>query len=165
MDINENTMFDIQIKRIHEYKRQFMNILYVIHRYLQIKGMTEEERNNVVPRTVMFAGKSAPGYDNAKKIIKLINEVSYVVNNDETTKHLLKVLFIPNYNVTAAEVIIPASELSQHISLAGTEASGTSNMKFVLNGSLIIGTMDGANVEIYEEVGKENIFIFGARVE
>ncbi len=139
-------MFDIQIKRIHEYKRQLMNILYVIYRYLTIKEMTEEERNNVVPRTVMFGGKAAPGYDNAKRIIKLINEVSYVVNNDQITKHLLKVVFIPNYNVSAAEVIIPATELSQHISLAGTEASGTSNMKFVLNGSLIIGTMDGANV-------------------
>ena len=102
-------MFDIQIKRIHEYKRQFMNILYVIHRYLELKSLSVEERNTTVPRTVMFAGKAAPGYDNAKKIIKLINEVSYVVNNDETTKHLLKVLFIPNYNVSAAEVIIPAT--------------------------------------------------------
>jgi starch phosphorylase len=139
-------MFDLQIKRIHEYKRQFMNILYVIHRYLTLKAMTPEERLKTVPRTTMFGGKAAPGYDTAKKIIKLINEVSYVVNNDEITNKYLKVVFIPNYNVSAAEVIIPATELSQHISLAGTEASGTSNMKFVLNGSLIIGTMDGANV-------------------
>ena len=163
--ISEDSMFDVQIKRIHEYKRQFMNILYVIHRYLTIKAMTPEQKKEVVPRTVMFGGKAAPAYETAKKIIKLINEVSYVVNNDEETKSFLKVVFIPNYNVTNAEIIIPATELSQHISTAGTEASGTSNMKFVLNGSLIVGTMDGANVEIHEEVGQENIFIFGARVQ
>jgi starch phosphorylase len=163
--VNENSMFDMQVKRIHEYKRQLMNILYVIYRYLNIKEMTPEQRKNVVPRTIMFAGKSAPAYNTAKNIIKLINEVSYVLNNDDQTKSLLKVIFLPNYNVSNAEIIIPASELSQHISTAGTEASGTSNMKFVMNGGLIIGTMDGANVEIYEEVGEENIFIFGARVE
>lgn len=163
--INENSLFDIQVKRIHEYKRQFMNILYVIYRYLAIKEMTPEQRKSVVPRTVMFAGKAAPGYITAKNIIKLINEVSYVLNNDDQTKSLLKVLFLPNYCVSNAEIIIPASELSQHISTAGTEASGTSNMKFVMNGGLILGTMDGANVEIFEEVGDENIFIFGARVE
>lgn len=157
-------MFDIQVKRIHEYKRQLMNILYVIYRYISIKAMTPEERLKVVSRTVMFAGKAAPGYETAKNIIKLINEVSYVVNNDATTNNLLKVVFLPNYNVSNAEIIIPASDLSEHISTAGTEASGTSNMKFVMNGGLIIGTMDGANVEIYEEVGDDNIFIFGARV-
>jgi starch phosphorylase len=118
----------------------------VIYRYLAIKEMSAEQRKQVVPRTVMFAGKAAPAYITAKNIIKLVNEVSYVVNNDETTKSLLKVIFLPNYNVSNAEIIIPASELSQHISTAGTEASGTSNMKFVMNGGLIIGTMDGANV-------------------
>ena len=143
-------MFDMQVKRIHEYKRQLMNILYVIHRYLSIKSMNPEQRKQVVPRTVMFAGKAAPGYYNAKCIIKLISEVSFVVNNDEQTKSLLKVLFLPNYSVSNAEIIIPASDISQHISTAGTEASGTSNMKFVMNGGLILGTMDGANVEIYE---------------
>jgi starch phosphorylase len=158
-------LFDIQVKRIHEYKRQFMNILYVIYRYITIKEMTPEERKKVVPRTVMFSGKAAPGYLNAKNIIKLINEVASVVNNDGDTKSSLKVVFLPNYNVSNAEIIIPASELSQHISTAGTEASGTSNMKFVMNGGLILGTMDGANVEIYQEVGEDNIFIFGARVE
>lgn len=157
-------MFDIQVKRIHEYKRQLMNILYVIYRYISIKAMTPEERLNVVPRTVMFAGKAAPAYETAKNIIKLVNEVSYVVNNDATTNNLLKVVFLPNYNVSNAEIIIPASDISEHISTAGTEASGTSNMKFVMNGGLIIGTMDGANVEIYEEVGPDNIFIFGARI-
>jgi len=143
-------LFDMQVKRIHEYKRQLMNILYVIHRYLSIKSMNPEQRKQVVPRTVMFAGKAAPGYYNAKCIIKLISEVSFVVNNDEQTKSLLKVLFLPNYSVSNAEIIIPASDISQHISTAGTEASGTSNMKFVMNGGLILGTMDGANVEIYE---------------
>jgi len=163
--VNENSLFDMQVKRMHEYKRQLMNILYVIYRYLTIKEMTPEQRKSVVPRTVMFSGKSAPGYITAKNIIKLINEVSYVLNNDDQTKSLLKVIFLPNYSVSNAEIIIPASELNQHISTAGTEASGTSNMKFVMNGGLIIGTMDGANVEIYEEVGEENIFIFGARVD
>ena len=119
IQINEDSLFDVQIKRIHEYKRQFMNILYVIHRYLTIKAMTPEQKKDVVPRTVMFAGKAAPAYENAKKIIKLINEVSYVVNSDEETKSFLKVVFLPNYNVTNAEVIIPATELSEHISTAG----------------------------------------------
>ena len=164
-DVPVDSLYDIQIKRIHEYKRQLMNILYIIHRYLTIKDMTPEERLEVVPRVVLYGGKAAPGYHNAKAIIKLVNAVSETVNNDEDIGDTLKVIFYPNYCVSAAEKIIPASELSQHISTAGMEASGTSNMKFVMNGCLIIGTMDGANVEIAEEIGEENMFIFGARVE
>ena len=159
-------MYDIQVKRIHEYKRQLMNILYVIHRYQCILSTPANERQRqFVPRVVMIGGKAAPGYHVAKCIIKLINAVSQKVNNDPEVGNLLKVIFLPNYNVSSAQVIIPATELSQHISTAGTEASGTSNMKFVMNGALIIGTMDGANVEIAEEIGEENMFIFGERVE
>jgi len=159
-------MYDIQVKRIHEYKRQFMNILSVIHRYLSILDTPAHERaSKFVPRVVCIGGKAAPGYATAKAIIKLITAVSEKVNNDESVGDLLKVIFLPNYNVSAAQVIIPATELSQHISTAGTEASGTSNMKFVMNGGLIIGTMDGANVEIAEEIGQENMFIFGERVD
>jgi starch phosphorylase len=159
-------MFDIQVKRIHEYKRQLMNILYVIHRYLTILDTPQHERRNkFVPRVVMVGGKAAPGYHNAKAIIKLITAVSFKVNNDPQIGDLLKVIFLPNYNVSSAQIIIPAAELSQHISTAGTEASGTSNMKFVMNGGLIIGTMDGANVEIAEEIGEKNMFIFGERVD
>lgn len=165
VQINENSLFDIMVKRIHEYKRQLMNVLYVIHKYLQIKEATPMERSKMVPRTVMIGGKAAPAYFNAKLVIKLIGSVSNLINKDKDTKDLLKLVFLPNYSVSNAEVIIPASELSQHISTAGTEASGTSNMKFVMNGCLIIGTMDGANVEIAEEIGKENMFIFGALVD
>jgi starch phosphorylase len=143
-----------------------MNILYVIHRYLAILATPSAERERkFVPRVVMIGGKAAPGYHNAKAIIKLITSVSQKVNGDTSIGNLLKVIFLPNYNVSAAQVIIPASELSQHISTAGTEASGTSNMKFVMNGCLILGTMDGANVEIAEEIGENNMFIFGERVE
>jgi starch phosphorylase len=165
-DIPIDAMYDIQVKRIHEYKRQMMNILYVIYRYLSILETPAHERaNKFVPRVVMIGGKAAPGYHNAKAIIKLITSVSYKVNNDRSIGDLLKVIFLPNYNVSSAQVIIPAAELSQHISTAGTEASGTSNMKFVMNGGLIIGTMDGANVEICEEIGEHNMFIFGERVD
>jgi len=163
--INENSLFDVMVKRMHEYKRQLMNVLYVIHRYLQLKDASPLERSKAVPRTVMIGGKAAPAYYNAKLVIKLVGSVSAVINKDKDTKDLLKLVFLPNYSVSNAEIIIPASELSQHISTAGTEASGTSNMKFVMNGCLIIGTMDGANVEIAHEIGQENMFICGAKVE
>ena len=143
-----------------------MNILSIIFRYLQILATPVSERSSkFVPRVCMIGGKAAPGYANAKAIIKLITAVQDTVNNDPSIGDLLKVIFLPNYNVSAAQVIVPATELSQHISTAGTEASGTSNMKFVMNGGLIIGTMDGANVEIAEEIGEDNMFIFGERVE
>eukprot|EP00727_Mastigamoeba_balamuthi_P011455 m51a1_g6932 putative glycogen phosphorylase 1 (914) ;mRNA; r:192920-196656 len=165
LNLDPNALFDVQIKRIHEYKRQLLNILGVVHRYLTIKKMTAAEKKNVVKKVVLFAGKAAPGYEMAKLIIKLINCVAEVVNADKSLGGLLKVVFVPNYNVSFAETIIPASDISQHISTAGTEASGTSNMKFAMNGGLIVGTLDGANVEILQEVGKENIFIFGATTE
>lgn len=144
--VNPSSLFDIQVKRIHEYKRQQMNIFSVIHRYLTIKAMTPEERKSVAPKVSVFGGKAAPGYWMAKTIIHLINNVGAVVNADKDVGDLLKVIFLEDYNVSKAEIIIPASDVSEHISTAGTEASGTSNMKFVLNGGLIIGTCDGANV-------------------
>jgi len=159
-------LYDIQVKRIHEYKRQLMNVLYVIHRYMTIKDTPKHERaHKFVPRVIMIGGKAAPGYYNAKCLIKIFNNVAHKINHDADVGDLLKCVFLPNYNVSSAQIIIPAAELSQHISTAGTEASGTSNMKFVMNGCLIIGTMDGANVEIAEEIGEDNMFIFGARVE
>eukprot|EP01071_Lankesteria_metandrocarpae_P004198 Lankesteria_metandrocarpae@DN3425_c0_g1_i1.p1 len=160
----EIQLFDIQVKRIHEYKRQLMNCLYLIHRYLKIKRMSPAERKAAVPRAVLIGGKAAPGYKVAKTIIKLASNIGAVVNNDPDVGDYMKVVFLPNYNVSNAQIIIPGSDLSQHISMAGTEASGTSNMKFVMNGGLIIGTLDGANVEIREECGEETMFIFGARV-
>lgn len=163
--VSPDTLFDVQVKRIHEYKRQFMNILGVIHRYNRLKTMSAEERKKEVPRVVIFGGKAAPGYYIAKLVIKLINSVANVINGDEQIGDTLKLVFIPDYDVSLAELIIPASDISQHISTAGTEASGTSNMKFVLNGGLIIGTVDGANIEIGEEIGEENIFFFGAKTE
>jgi starch phosphorylase len=159
--VSTNALFDTQIKRIHEYKRQHMNMFSIIHRYLDIKQMSPEERKQVVPRVCIFGGKAASAYYMAKKMIRLITAVGNVVNNDQDVGDLLKVVFLPDYNVSLAEYIIPGSELSQHISTAGTEASGTSNMKFQMNGCLIIGTMDGANIEIAEESGKENMFVFG----
>eukprot|EP00357_Protocruzia_adherens_P001389 CAMPEP_0115014494 /NCGR_PEP_ID=MMETSP0216-20121206/26115_1 /TAXON_ID=223996 /ORGANISM="Protocruzia adherens, Strain Boccale" /LENGTH=939 /DNA_ID=CAMNT_0002384251 /DNA_START=165 /DNA_END=2984 /DNA_ORIENTATION=+ len=164
-EIPTDSLYDVMVKRIHEYKRQLLNALYCIHRYLSIKDMTKEERQHVVPRVTFCGGKAAPGYYSAKKIIKLFNSISDVVNNDPDIGDLFKVVFLPNYCVSAAQVIIPAAELNQHISTAGTEASGTSNMKFAMNGGLIIGTMDGANVEIAEECGVQNMFIFGADVK
>ena len=163
--VDATALFDIQVKRIHEYKRQLLNILYCIHRYLTLKSMSSYDLDNVVPRVTIFGGKAAPAYVMAKNIIYLINKVADVVNNDASIRNKLKIIYIPNYNVSLAEIIIPAADLSQHISTAGTEASGTSNMKFALNGSLIIGTRDGANIEIEAEIGTENMFIFGAEAD
>ncbi|KAK0627813.1 glycosyl transferase [Immersiella caudata] len=159
--VDPSALFDVQVKRIHEYKRQQMNIFGVIHRYLRIKAASPEERKKFLPRVSIFGGKAAPGYWMAKQIIHLINAVGSVVNNDKDVGNLLKVVFLEDYNVSKAELIIPASDISEHISTAGTEASGTSNMKFVLNGGLIIGTCDGANIEITREIGENNIFLFG----
>lgn len=142
-----------------------MNIYGVISRYLDLKRMTPEKRKAVVPRVFIFGGKAAPGYWMAKTVIRLINGVGEVVNNDKDIGDLLKVVFIEDYNVSKAELIVPASDISEHISTAGTEASGTSNMKFVLNGGMIIGTCDGANIEIGREIGEDNIFLFGALSE
>merc|ERR1719146_29533 len=160
-DVDADMMFDCQFKRIHEYKRQLLNAIYLIHRYLTIKRMPHYQRANLQKRFCIFGGKAAPAYVNAKIIIKLINNIGEVVNNDPEVNQYLKVCFAPNYGVSLAQVVVPASDLSQHISTAGTEASGTSNMKFVMNGGLIIGTMDGANIEIREEGGDETMFIFG----
>ncbi len=180
--VNPAALFDVQVKRIHEYKRQQLNIFGVIHRYLQIKAMSPEDRKKLTPRVSIFGGKAAPGYWMAKTVIHLINKVGDVVNNDKDVGDALKVIYLADYNVSKAEIICPASDISEHISTAGTEASGTSNMKFCLNGGLIIGTCDGANVsslifilseyvltfaqiEITREIGDQNIFLFGNLAE
>ena len=170
--VSPDALFDIQVKRIHEYKRQLLNVLSIVHRYQELKRMPPAQRAQQVARVCVIGGKAAPGYDMAKRIIKLVNAVGDVVNGDPDIGDLLKVVFLPDYNVSLAEVIVPASELSQHISTAGTEASGTSNMKFAMNGCLIIGTMDGANVEIAEELAAlssepagQHMFIFGASAQ
>ncbi|MGB5396479.1 MAG: glycogen/starch/alpha-glucan phosphorylase, partial [Gammaproteobacteria bacterium] len=158
VEFKTNAIFDVQVKRVHEYKRQLLNILHVIHLYNRIK---QGDTDNWTPRCVLVGGKAAPGYHMAKLIIKLVNNVAEIVNGDSEVGDKLKVAFLPNYNVSRMEIICPGTDLSEQISTAGKEASGTGNMKFMMNGAITIGTYDGANIEILEAVGADNFFLFG----
>ena len=162
VQVDPDSLFDVQVKRIHEYKRQLLNVMRIVHEYL---ALVEDGVDPAVPRTYIFAGKAAPGYWAAKQIIKLINNLAYIVNNDARAGRWMKVVFVPDYRVSLAEIIMPAADLSQQISTAGMEASGTGNMKLAMNGAITLGTLDGANIEIMEAVGKPNIYTFGLTPE